>query len=172
MIDGLAENSVAPILVLGLGNTLLRDDGVGPELVLQLASEYDDDAHIEFLDGGTQGLNLLGYLEGRKALLILDAVSRDERPGTVCVLGLQQVLALCGGRGSTAHEGNAGDLLRTAALLGCLPANVIVVGVEPGSLTTGLGLSKNVRKSLGEALAEARSCLEGFRSAVREPVLS
>ena len=74
----------APILVLGIGNTLLMDDGVGVLLVEEfrcLSSLPADE--VEFLDGGTQGLALLGRMAGRRALVILDAVNLGATPGTV-----------------------------------------------------------------------------------------
>ena len=67
----------APLLVLGLGNMLLSDDGFGLVLLAELARGHAQDHTIEFLDGGTLGTALLGELEGRRALLILDAVGGD-----------------------------------------------------------------------------------------------
>ena len=80
-LRGSAVAAPAPILVLGLGNMLLHDDGVGPALLAKMSedqSRWRDE--VEFLDGGTQGLALLGRLSGRRALVIVDAVRRGDAP--------------------------------------------------------------------------------------------
>ena len=74
-----------PILVLGLGNVLLQDDGVGPALLGLLETLHGKDDRVQFVDGGTQGLALLGYLSDRQAVLILDAVALGAEPGSVHV---------------------------------------------------------------------------------------
>ena len=72
----------APLLVLGLGNTLLGDDGLGPALIEQLSQEEDRwKDRIEFVDGGTQGLALLGHLSGREVIIIVDALATGAPPG-------------------------------------------------------------------------------------------
>ena len=76
----------APVLVLGLGNLLLQDDGVGLKLLEAVSDSEPFGEEVEFVDGGTQGLALLGYLGGRKLTLILDAVGLGQAPGTVHML--------------------------------------------------------------------------------------
>jgi hydrogenase maturation protease len=149
-----------PILVLGVGNVLLEDDGVGPALLGLLSSLHGADERVEFVDGGTQGLALLGYLSGRHTVLILDAVALGAAPGSVHVRHDFEVLSLKSRQASSAHEGNAGELLRVAALLGDLPDHMILVGVEPKTIRTGFGLSSDVQASLPVALREAQSRLE------------
>jgi len=142
----------APVLVLGLGNLLLSDDGVGPVLLGEMAdSETRWKGAVEFLDGGTQGLALLGHLTGRRALIIVDALSTGAPPGTVHRLTLGELRDLAPGRASSAHEGNAGELLAAAQLLDELPDQLFVVGVEPEKINTGLGLSASVQQALPEA---------------------
>jgi len=172
MTSGSASGGyTAPILVLGLGNTLLGDDGVGPALLEELAQRYRyAGGFVEFLDGGTQGLALLGRIAGRQALIVLDALATGGQPGTVSVLEGSDVLRYATGRSTTAHEGNATELLATAAFLGDLPENCYVIGVEPGTLSTGVGLSKDVQKSLQNALTCAQNVVDGFLVELAEPV--
>jgi hydrogenase maturation protease len=125
-----------------------------------LSSLHGADDRVEFVDGGTQGLALLGYLTDRHAVLILDAVALGADPGSVHVRHDLEVLNLKSRQSSTAHEGNAGELLRVAALLGDLPDRVILVGVEPKTIRTGFGLSSDVLGALPVALQEAQSRLE------------
>lgn len=147
------------ILVLGLGNLLLSDDGLGLRLLKALAAEG---APAEFLDGGTQGLALLSHLDGRRALIILDAVALGAPPGAVHVL---QGDAITAHRAATAHGSNALELLAIARLLGDLPPSVTIIGIEPDCIRTGIGLSPAVEAALPEALARAREALESTLAA-------
>ena len=152
------DTARAPVLVLGLGNLLLSDDGCGLRL-LELLSLQVTDHRVEFLDGGTQGLALLGHLEQRSAILILDAVGLGATPGTVHVLREPESGELRARRASTAHEGNALELLEVMTLLdGSLPP-IAVVGIEPEIVQTGAALSRTVEEAIPQALEQARTVL-------------
>lgn len=147
----------APVLVLGVGNALLRDDGVG----LRLLADLSRDGHawhgeVEFLDGGTQGLALLDRIAGRRALLILDAVKLGAAPGTIHVLRRWRDRVA---RSSTSHESNVSELLAVSSLLGECPENVAIVGIEPHRIATGLELSDMVAQALPQAVEAARGLL-------------
>lgn len=144
--------------MLGLGNRLLRDDGVGPYLVEALAQRCGQDAGVDFVDGGTQGLALLGFLSGRPSLLILDACRAGDAPGTVRLFPYPDPLVNAR-KSASAHEGNAGELLAIARLTGDLPPSVWVLGVEPGEIETGLGFSTPVLSALAPALACAEQTI-------------
>ena len=163
-----------PVLVLGLGNVLLGDDGAGPTLLEQIRETYSGVAEVECIDGGTQGLALLGYLANREALVILDAFSTGKAPGEVSVLNKSEILAFRASRATTAHEGNAGELLAVAELLGDLPNRVFLVGIEPERLRTELGLSSSVAAALPTALLRAGEIVEQVLNEIRDktPCLS
>ena len=150
-----------PVLVLGVGNALLGDDGAG----LRVLAELERDAahwagQVEFLDGGTQGLALLDRIAGRRVLLVLDAVALGAEPGTVHALrGWKHE----GERASTAHESNVAELLQASTLLGECPEQVTVIGIEPARIETGIGVSDAVAKAVGEAVEAARRELGGRR---------
>jgi len=146
------------ILVLGLGNLLLSDDGLGLRLLKDLSS---GSAAAEFLDGGTQGLALLAHISNRRALIILDAVVLGAPAGTVHVL---QGDAISAHHAVTAHGSNALELLAAARLLGDLPPTVTIIGIEPACIRTGIGLSPEVEASIPEALSRARAVLESMNS--------
>lgn len=151
----------APILVLGLGNPLLGDDGVGLRLLEELGSEAGRwGARVELVDGGTQGLALLGYLSHRPAVVVLDAIESGSTPGTVQVWRQADLDRLRASRSGTAHEGGALELLATARLLGEEPGDVVVVGVEPAEIGTGIGLTPPVAQALGPALEKARAVVD------------
>ena len=151
--------------MLGLGNILLRDDGVGLTLLdqLQRLRNWGDD--VQFVDGGTRGIILLGYLEERRALLILDAISLGGETGTIYAWqGLDGFLGMPSSP-KTAHEGNALQLLQTAHIMGIVPPRIAVVGIAPHELHTGMGLSEVVTNALPGALAEGEKMLAQFVSA-------
>lgn len=150
----------APILVLGLGNLLLTDDGIGSAVLAQLVnSSVMWPKEIEFVDGGTQGLALLAQLEGRRAVIIVDALQTGAPPGTVHRLTLNQLRAISPGRANSAHEGNAGELLAAAQLLGELPDRLFIVAVEPERISTGFGLSHPVKQAIPNVLDQVSSLL-------------
>lgn len=156
----------APVLLLGLGNPLMSDDGAGQEILARLESEAPDwGGKVEFLDGGTQGLALLGRFDGRKAVLFLDAVRLGDKPGAVHMLRGDQ-LARMGSAGVTAHEGSAPQILAALRLLGEVPQEVAVVGIEPERLATGIGLSAAVQAGVPAAAGVARRTITKILTAI------
>ena len=165
-MDGRIPGVVPPagVLVLGVGNALLRDDGVGLRLLAELSSKWNGE--VEFLDGGTQGLALLGRIAGRRALLILDAVKLGAAAGAVHVLRDWQD---CATRSSTAHESNVSELLAVSTLLGECPETVAIVGIEPQRIATGMELSDAVAQAVPSAIEAACGLLAELTGA-RRPV--
>lgn len=152
----MTAGSAKPVLVLGLGNLLLGDDGVGLRLLDQLAAG-DCSEDVEFIDGGTQGLALLGYLEDRELVVVLDAIQLGDPPGTIHVVNCAEIERMQAMRSSTSHESNALELLAYARLLGWQPRHLVLVGIEPESTRTGIGLSASVEAALPIAIECARS---------------
>jgi hydrogenase maturation protease len=149
----------APILVLGIGNTLLGDDGAGMDLMRRLA-RWSRNWHgaVEYLAGGTQGIALLDAVAGRYALVILDAIALGAPPGTVHLLQGEEVLALSR-HAASSRQASAGELLAAAVLLGEVPERLFMVGIEPACLTRRRRLSRLVRRAIPEALGLARNAI-------------
>lgn len=139
----------APILVLGLGNILMEDEGVGVAVVEHLQQHYRLPAGVELLDGGTSGMALLDDLRRRETLIVVDAVRTGQPPGTLVVLRGEQVPAFFRSKISP-HQLALSDVLAVLTLTGEMPANTIVIGIEPLSLETHLGLSGIVAGKLAE----------------------
>jgi hydrogenase maturation protease len=135
------------ILVLGVGNLLLQDEGAGVRALNEFMGNYDIPDGVEFLDGGTSGLELLHHIEGRDCLVILDVVKSGKAPGTVIRMEGEQVPALLRQKISH-HQLGLSDLLATAQLTGALPGKLVLLGVEPKSLDTGLELSDEVTRGV------------------------
>jgi hydrogenase maturation protease len=138
---------VSQTLVLGVGNILLQDEGVGVRVVEQLREGCVLPEEIQVLDGGTMGLDLLYYLEGVERLLVIDAVDAGQPPGTILRLTGDEIPALLG-RKLSPHQIGLADLLSVAELRDLTPGQVILIGVQPASLETGLDLSPTVGAQL------------------------
>lgn len=132
-----------PILVLGLGNILLGDEGVGVRVVERLHEKYELPDEVQALDGGVRGLALLPYLEGVRRLLIVDAVAAGKEPGSLIRMEGDDVPAFLSPKVSPHQEGLA-DLLIAARLTDLYPEEVVLWGVEPAVTETGLELSPPV----------------------------
>lgn len=148
-------------LVLGLGNILLRDEGVGVRVVEALVERYVLPTEVEVVDGGTAGMDLLNTLAGCDHLLICDAVRISERPGSVVKLADAQVPALFQTRCSP-HQLGLSDLLATLTLTGEAPATVTLVGIIPADLGLGLELSPAVAGVVGQAVECLAAELRGL----------
>ncbi len=140
------------ILVLGLGNTVMTDDGVGVRAVELLQQRYVFPDGVIVLDGGTLGLDLLPHLEEVERLLIIDALEMDAAPGAVFRLEGDEVPRAFEGKLSV-HQMGVQDLLAVAELQGYLPAELVVWGVQPASIQMSLDLTPPVAAALEEVVA-------------------
>ncbi|MCK9902185.1 HyaD/HybD family hydrogenase maturation endopeptidase [Frankia sp. Cpl3] len=152
-----ADGPDAPVLVLGIGNELLGDDGVGVVAARRLATPPLPG--VDVLDGGTLGLMLMPYLAGRRAVLILDAVATAHgRPGDLVVIPDGDVRRGHGVR-ATAHDIGLVDALAATELAGCAPRHVALVGVVPESITDRWGLSALLASRVDAMVDAARAVL-------------
>jgi len=142
----------ATALVLGIGNLLLSDEGVGALAAQELARCFQPLAGLAIVDGGTAGIELLNYLHGRQLLIIIDAVDNGQPAGTITRLCDAAVPAVFRQRLSP-HQLGLSDLLAAALLTNDLPQHLVLFGVSPGSLATGVGLTAPVAAALPELLA-------------------
>lgn len=154
-----SDRPVVRTLVLGVGNLLLSDEGVGLRVVERLVTTYQIPEEVQVLDGGTLGLDLLHYLEsadGRPVdhLLIIDAVEMGEPPGTLRRLEGDQVPSFLSVKMSP-HQVGIPDMLFAAKLRDLYPRNVVLWGVQPGSLEVSLELSPPVVAQVGVLVEKA-----------------
>lgn len=130
----------ARTVVLGVGNLLLSDEGVGVHFVQRFEKIYHIPEEIQVLDGGTLGMDLLYYLEGAENLLIIDAVQADRAPGALIRLADDKVPAFLSMKVSP-HQVGVPDMLAAARLRGTLPKHIVLWGVQPASLEVSMELS-------------------------------
>lgn len=149
-----------PTLVIGLGNPLMGDDGIGLIVLDHLAAQAFAPP-VEFVDGGTWGLALLPDVERAGALLLLDAVQGAGEPGTVYVLDSQDIPRFLAAKVSP-HQVDVRELLALADLRGELPTKLRVVGVQPAAVDYGDGLSPAVSAAVERMVAAACDVLAGW----------
>lgn len=128
------------ILILGLGNILLQDEGLGVRAAERLAARYRLPPEVQVMDGGVMGLDLLPHLEGVTHLLITDAVQTGLPPGSLVRLEGEAIPAALSLKMSM-HQVGLQELLALAGFQGTLPEQVVLWGLEPASLDWGLELS-------------------------------
>jgi len=134
-------------LIIGVGNLLLSDEGVGIHAAQRLLREYHLPEEVLVLDGGTLGLDLLYYLEGIENLLLIDAVLMNKEPGSLMRMADDEVPSYMTFKMSPHHIGIP-DMLFAAKLKGLYPPNVVLWGVQPEIVDIGLDLSESVASQM------------------------
>jgi len=155
------SGSTPKVLVLGIGNTVMSDDGVGVKVVRLLQDEYRFPDHVEVLDGGTLGLDLLPKLEGISHLIVVDAVETGDKPGT-CIRLSGEDLPIALETKISPHQMGLKDLLAVARLLGDAPREMVLIGVQPGSIEMSIELTPAVASQVEAMKAAVLRELEGF----------
>jgi len=150
-------SGLEPPLVIGIGNTLLRDEGVGVRVVSELASGLAGGGVVvppgtRFVDGGTLGLELLPMIQDASILVLVDAVNLRRPPGSVAVYRGDAIEGMLAGHVSP-HQVGVADLVAAARLLGGLPAAISLVGIQPASIEIGLELTAAVEEAVPVAMA-------------------
>ncbi len=145
------------VLVLGIGNLIMSDDGIGVRVVQLLAERYRYPAGVTILDGGTLGLDLLPRLEGVERLLVVDAVETGQPAGTLVRMAGEEVPVVLETKVSP-HQMGLKDLLAVAMLQGFAPREMVLWGVQPALIELGTDLSEAVAARLetlvGKVLVE------------------
>jgi hydrogenase maturation protease len=154
-------------LVLGIGNVLLQDEGVGVHALREIERRFELDGGIELLDGGTAGVELLRYLDGREHVVVIDAIAAGHPPGTVFRVDGEDVPRTFHHRISP-HQIGLSDVLATALITDALPATIVMFGVEPQTMKTGLTLTPVVEASLDKLVDTVVGELRSLGHAVRE----
>ena len=141
------------VLILGVGNILLKDEGLGVHVAEELQKQELPD-NVEVIDGGTAGLDGLLSADGADKLIVIDAVRAGKKPGTIYKTRLdadqrfsqEQPLKI------SSHQLGLLDAIMAAEKIGCAPREIIIVGVEPGEVDCGLELTPAVKRAVGEVI--------------------
>ncbi len=152
-------------LVLGIGNTLLTDEGAGIHALQLLQSEYNNSPNLRFLDGGTLSFTLACYIEECTNLLVFDAAELEQPAGTVQSFTGDAMDHFLGTCKRSAHEVGLLDLMDIARITYHLPANRALVGIQPEQLGWGMQPSESVQSALRPAVDEALRIITTWQEA-------
>mgnify|MGYP006270655143 FL=1 len=148
------------VCVLGIGNVLMRDDAFGPYVVRVLEVSYAFPDIVSLVDAGTPGHDMALYMEGRDALIVVDAVNAAGPPGERRTYTEEEILRVPPSPAMSPHEPGLKEALLRLRFSGVAPREVVLVGVIPKEIDTGAGLTAPVRGAVplavGEILAHLR----------------
>lgn len=153
------KTAESAILVLGVGNVLLSDEGAGVRALERLQERYLLPEQVRVLDGGTMGLDLLPYIEQTSSLLLLDAVRTGRPPGSLVRLEGDEIPAVLALKLSV-HQVGLQELLAASLFRQTLPSRIVLLGIEPAVINWSLALSAPVAASLDDLASAAALELE------------
>jgi len=150
--------TVSETVVLGIGNELMRDEGVGVIAARALGAEHLPEG-VQVVEGGTGGLDLLFELEGRSRAIIIDAVEMKAPPGTVRSFTLDEVDIDMAAPIASLHQIGLADVLEIGSLVGPMP-EIHVVGVQPKEVAPGTGLTPEVGQAVSAVIEQVKHLLQ------------
>ena len=153
------KNESTRTVVLGLGNMLMADDGLGLAALERLRDEWCLPHHVELVDGGTWGMNLLHVIEGADQLLIFDAISTGGVPGSLVRLEGNDIPRFLLQKVSP-HQVDLREVLALAELRGLLPPRLVALGIEPARIEMSAELTPEVEAHLDELVRLGVATLE------------
>ncbi|MBK1688727.1 HyaD/HybD family hydrogenase maturation endopeptidase [Rubrivivax gelatinosus] len=147
-------DSPETIVVLGIGNVLWADEGFGVRCVEALDARWTFAPHVSLVDGGTQGLYLVHYVQQATRLLIFDAIDYGLEPGTLKLIENEDVPRFMGAKKMSLHQTGFQEVLSLATLTGRYPQSVLLIGCQPEELEDyGGSLRPRIKLALEDALA-------------------
>jgi hydrogenase maturation protease len=151
-------------LVLGIGNPLMQDDGVGVHAIQRLKTIYIDSPQVKFLDGGTLSFSLIGMIEDSTNLIVIDAAQIDEEPGTVRTFFGEDMDHLLGQqKNSSVHDVALIDLMSIALLSDKLPVRRALIGVQPECIDWCTEPSSAIQKAIPEICDTVMKLVDKWR---------
>ena len=149
-------------VVLGLGNPLMADDGVGIVALNRLRSTWEVPSEVRLEDGGTWGMTLLPLIETADKLLLLDAIRLHQLPGTLHRLGWDDLPRYLAHKLSP-HQIDLKEILALCELRGSIPGEVVALGIEPARIELDVELSPEVERGIPQLVHSAVAVLEDWR---------
>ncbi len=155
-------------LILGIGNTLLTDEGVGIHALDLLRSSYPNLPEVALIDGGTLSFTLAAYIEDCDKLVVLDAAELKAPPGTVKTMVGKEMDAFLGAARRSPHEVSLLDLFDIARLTESLPEKRALIGIQPGRIEWGMQPTAPVEQALGTVINEVINLLAQWHQAQKQ----
>ena len=147
----MTEKNRNQITILGIGNTLYTDEGLGVHALAALQEKYGMDQQVELVDGSTDGMSLLGPVEDTDYLIVIDAINAGKEGGHIIELHGNDIPAYYGIKMSI-HQLGFQEVLLAAKLRERYPKNIVMIGMQPTSLELGIGLSETNEAQLPKLL--------------------
>lgn len=148
--DQLMEKSV---VVLGLGNPLMADEGIGVYLVERLLESAAEYPAVDFVDAGTGGLSILYQIEGRRKAVMIDCAFMDEPPGAIRRFTPEEVESRKVLAHQSLHEADLMQIIALARQLGSAPDEIVIFGIQPERVEPGLDLSPTLTERIDEYIS-------------------
>ena len=154
------EGDLPRVLVLGIGNILWADEGFGVRAVEEFHRRFRVPDNVTVLDGGTQGLYLVNFLQEHDRLLVFDAIDYGLEPGTMKIVRDDEVPKFTGAKKMSLHQTGFQEVLSAADLLAAYPETLALIGCQPLDLEDWGGpLTEPVRATIDGALDTALAIL-------------
>jgi hydrogenase maturation protease len=142
------------VLIGGIGNILLGDDGVGPYIARLLTAYFEFDEGVEIADLGTPALDLIDQISGRDAVILIDSIKVDSEPGSVLLYRKLDIMRHCPEVRMDPHSPALVETLLSVEMFAVAPRDVLLIGIAGGSYDSGCCLSASVAASVHQAIAE------------------
>ncbi|MBI3345706.1 MAG: HyaD/HybD family hydrogenase maturation endopeptidase [Burkholderiales bacterium] len=157
------RDSSETLCVLGIGNVLWADEGFGVRCIEALQQRYEFAPHVQLIDGGTQGLYLVQYVQQADRLLIFDAIDYGLAPGELKLVRNEDVPRFMGAKKMSLHQTGFQEVLMLALLTEKYPKEVLLIGCQPEEIDDyGGSLRPVVKQALEDALALGLDTLRGW----------
>lgn len=148
-------------LILGVGNILLGDEGVGVRIAQALENRPDILPHFDVIDGGTSGMELLDDMANRDHIIIIDAVIANKNPGDIIVLHDEKVPTFFS-RKISPHQLGICDVLSALKLTDEFPKNLCLIGIQPETLDPQMSLSETIQQRFPDIFKTLETVLEDY----------
>lgn len=156
------EHVKSGTLVLGVGNTILTDEGVGPWVVERLQALNPEAPGVTWMDGGTLSFSIASSVEDAEHLIVVDATELNAEPGTVRVFVDEEMDKMLGSHGRSIHEVGLMDLMNMARITGRLPQRRALVGIQPGTVDWGTEPTPAVGAAMAETARAVAQLIEAW----------
>ena len=158
-------DEIFPRLILGIGNILLKDEGIGVHTARKL-QQMDLPSDVEILDGGTLGFGLLPCLEGRKKIILIDAIQAEEgKPGTIYRFHPEEVRQIAPRTKFSFHQTSFFDIMQLAEYLIKNKPEVVIIAIQPNDISVGMELTPEIE-------AKIPALIKLVMEELQEPVLT
>ena len=164
MLTSVTQNS-PKTLILGIGNTLLSDEGIGIHVLNELRKRNHFDSDVEYLDGGTLSFTLASPIESASQFIVIDASEIQQPPGSVAIYENEEMdHFITSGNKKSVHEVGLVDVMSIAMLTGNLPAKRALIGIQPELIDWGHHPTEVVSRAIPKACQYITDLMQRWHS--------